>query len=420
MTAQRWRTVLWAAMLLLVLFVAWRARAALIPFAVGALLAYTLTPVVDLVAWLMRERAFATISSSRHQAEVYRRGVAVLVVYAVIGSGLFAIGSVIIPLAADQVVEFVDDLPQIVDEARERSADWLTQYRERVPDDVQGRIDGYAEEAGAALANRVTALARGSVDVLTGTIVILLGFVIVPFWMFYALRDRHNVARNFMNAVPEPFRDDAANILTIADRLLLRYIRGQIFLGFIVGTAVGVGLTLMDVKFSLALGVIAGITELIPIIGPWIGAVPGIVIVGATDPGMVLWVALLYLAVQVVENNLLVPRMQGQAVELHPAMVILLLVVAGAAFGFIGLVVIVPLTAILRELFWYLDRRLSGTSAEEAFALTRTARAREPFRPLPLRLLRRWRRTPQPAAPQPHDAQDATAGRPSEPGGGGP
>ena len=215
-------------------------------------------------------------------------------------------------------MQFVDDLPTFIEDARAQTADWLTQYRERVPEDVQEEIDGYVSDAGAVLADRVAGMAQRSVDLLTSTIGIVFGFVIVPFWMFYALRDRHNVARNFMNAVPAPARDDVSNLLAIADWVLLRYVRAQLFLGVVVGTAVGVGLTLLDVPLSLALGVIAGITELIPIIGPWIGAVPGMVLTAGTgDTELLLKVGLLYLAVQQVENLLLVPRVQGHAVELH-------------------------------------------------------------------------------------------------------
>ena len=413
MTTQRWRLVLWAAMLALVLFLVWSARTALIPFALGALLAYTLTPVVDAAAWMVPARVFTAVTADPHQANVYRRGVAVLLVYIVIGVALFAVGSVIIPLAAEQTVQFVDELPTFIEDARAQTADWLTQYRERVPEDVQEEIDGYVSDAGAVLADRVAGMARRSVDLLTSTIGIVFGFVIVPFWMFYALRDRHNVARNFMNAVPQPVRDDVSNLLAIADWVLLRYVRAQLFLGLVVGTAVGVGLTLLDVPLSLALGVIAGITELIPIIGPWIGAVPGMVLTAGTgDTELLIKVGLLYLVVQQVENLLLVPRVQGHAVELHPAIIILLLVVAAAAFGFVGLVVIVPLTAILRELFWYVDRRLSGTDAAQALALSHVGRERRPSRSLLARLLRRGNDRGKPAEEPP------AAERSAEPGGG--
>jgi predicted PurR-regulated permease PerM len=310
----------------------------------------------------------------------------VLVVYIVIGAGLFGIGAVVVPIAVDQSVEFVDALPQLVEDAREQSADWLTQYRERVPENVQERVDGYAADAFGAIANSMAGVARGSVDVLTNTLGIVFGFLVIPIWMFYALRDRHQAGRNFMNAVPESLRPDVENVLAIGDRVLLRYTRGQIVLGIIVGIAVGIGLTLMDVPLALALGVFAGITELIPIIGPWIGGVPALLIVAGTDPDMIVWVALMYLAVQMVENNVLVPRVQGQAVDLHPGMVIMLLVVAGAGFGFIGLIAVMPLTAIIRELFWYADRRLKGETAQQAYDDSHVAQAGGTSRPWLLRL----------------------------------
>ena len=91
----------------------------------------------------------------------------------------------------------------------------------------------------------------------------------------------------------------------------------------------------------------------------------------ATQPELLIPVALMYLLVQLLENNLLVPRVQGHATDLSPGMVILLLVVGGGAFGFLGLVAAVPVTAILRELFWYADRRLRGAAATAAFEASR-------------------------------------------------
>lgn len=368
-TAQRWRIALWAAMLAVVLYIVWQARGALFPFAVGAILAYALSPLVDRLASVVPARS--------HRGDVYRRGAAVILLYAVAALGLVAAGAALIPMAADQIAQFVEDLPETVENARLQANEWLEEYRSRVPQDIQDRIDEIGADAGSTAADAVASAMRRSVSLLTGTLTIVFGFVIVPFFMFYALRDRPYVANNFINAVPEEARQDARNILLIADRLLGRYIRGQLILGVVVGVAVGVGLTLLGVELSLALALFAGVTELIPIIGPWIGAVPGLIIVAATEPDLILPVALLYLLVQQVENLLLVPRIQGQAVEIHPAMILLLLAAGGAAFGFIGLVIIVPLAAILRELFWYADRRLRGSTATEALTLSHYGRAHQ-------------------------------------------
>ena len=367
MTPVRWRVVLWGGMLAPVGYFVWGARTGLIPFAIGALLAYVLTPVVD--------RAASIVPTRSQRVELYTRGVVVLLMYALIGGGLFAVGSVLIPVAADQVVEFVDRLPDTLENARKQGTEWLTQYESRVPREVRERLDSYAVDASAAVADAMADMARGSLGLLTGTIAVLFGFAVVPFWMFYAMRDRHRVGRNFMNAVPEELRDDVRNVLAIGDRLLVRYVRGQLLLGVIVGTAVGVGLTLMDVQLSLALGVIAGVTELVPIIGPWLGAVPGVLIVLGTDPDKLVVVGLLYVAVQQVENFLLVPRVQGHALAIHPAMVLLLLVVGGSTLGFWGLLVIVPLAAMLREVFWYADARLRGVAPDVALARGHGARA---------------------------------------------
>jgi predicted PurR-regulated permease PerM len=368
-TAERWRIALWTAMLAVVLYIVWQARGALFPFAVGAILAYALSPLVDRMA--------SVIPARSHRGDVYRRGAAVILLYTFSILAIVAAGAALIPVAADQIAQFVDDLPDTVEEARLQANEWLEEYRSRVPQDIQDRIDEIGADAGNTVADAVASGMRRSVSLLTGTLTIVFGFLIVPFFMFYALRDRPYVANNFINAVPEEARQDVRNLLLIADRLLGRYIRGQLILGVVVGVAVGVGLTLLDVELSLALGLFAGVTELIPIIGPWIGAVPGLIIVAATNPDLIIPVALLYLLVQQVENLLLVPRIQGQAVEIHPAMILLLLAAGGAAFGFIGLVVIVPLAAILRELFWYADRRLRGSSATEALTLSHYGRAHQ-------------------------------------------
>lgn len=372
-------------MLGIVFYVAYGARGALLPFAVGALLAYALAPIVDRLA--------AVVPVRSHRGDVYRRGFAVILLYLAIAAIMFLAGSAVAPIAADQVTQFVDDLPQTVDQAREQVNIWLERYRDQVPADVQVRIDDGIADATNSAADGATAMLQRTASVLSGTLTIVVGFAVMPFWMFYAMRDRHFVRRNFLEATPEPFRDDVINLLHIGDRLLGRYIRAQLFLGIVVGTAVGISLTLLDVPLSLALGVIAGVTELIPVLGPWIGAVPGLVLVAATEPDKIIWVALVYFMVQQVENLLLVPRIQGEALEMHPAMILLVLSLGGAAFGLIGLIVAVPLSALLREIFWYVDRRLRGELPEEALAASHVGRLadveaelshRDQLRPEPL------------------------------------
>ena len=387
------RGALWLAMLLAVFWVGWQARWSLFPFAVGTLFAYVLTPLVDRIASLA--------PAHTHRADVLRRGVAVLAVYGGILLVFAGLGFAVVPLAADQGTEFVDGFPELRQDAQDQANEWLEVYRERVPANARGWIDGFVADTGDQIAASLAARTRGVFASLTGTIGVIFGFLIVPIWLFYALRDRHSFERNFRAALPGAVRIDILNGLRIADALLGRYLRGQLFLGLVVGVLIFAGLTLLNVDLSIALAIFAGVTELIPIIGPWIGALPALLVVAASgDPEKLVWVALLYLLVQQLENNLLVPRIQSHAVDLHPAMIILLLTIAGAVFGFIGLLVIVPLTALLRELFWYADHRLRGLAPREALLRTHVARRLAldpPDMPPP----------PPPAPPPPEPEPDA-------------
>ncbi len=370
MIRSRVRVGLWLAMVVLLAWIAWNARWALFPFAIGGLVAYVLTPVVDRIASLA-----SFVPGGTPEKNVISRGLAVLLVYLVILGILIGLGLLVVPVALDQATEFIDSFPDLRERAQDQFRSWLDQYRERVPDDVRHRIDTAVAENTDRIGVEIASHTTDSFSVLTTTLGVLFGFVIVPFWLFYALRDRHRFEDNFAAAVPAVARPDMLNGVRIADALLGRYLRGQLLLGGVVAVMTFFGLTIIDVELTIALAIFAGITELIPIIGPWIGALPALLMAAASgDPEKILWVALLFVLVQQLENNLLVPRIQSQAVDLHPAIIILLLVAAGAVFGFIGLLVIVPLTAVLRELFWYADSRLRGLDPSQALARSHVAR----------------------------------------------
>ncbi len=383
MTPNRWRLVLWLSTCALFLLLVWRARGALIPFGVGGVIAYSLEPVVTRLT-----SAFDGRIGTRRQQLV--RAASVAAIYLVFFGSLIAAGFFLVPVAAEQVSHFVDRLPELVREARTEGDEWVRLYRERVPPEVQTQLNAYADDAASALAQAGEMAARRTLGILTQTAATVFAFAVVPFWMFYVMRDRPTAIPSLLAAVPESVRADARNLLRIADHLLGRYIRGQLFLGLIVGTAVGLMMTLLGVELSIGLGVWAGVTELIPIIGPWFGAIPGLLIVAATEPGLLIPVALVYLAVQLLENNLLVPRIQGEAVNIHPAVVIVLLALGGAVAGFTGLVIVIPLAAIVREFFWYIDRRLQGQTAEASMAVTRGEIAQRERKPASQGFRWRW------------------------------
>jgi predicted PurR-regulated permease PerM len=141
-----------------------------------------------------------------------------------------------------------------------------------------------------------------------------------------------------------------------------------------VGALATIALLIIGVPFAPVLGLIAGIFEVLPNIGPYLGAIPAILVALATNPVSAIWVAVAFLAIQMIENLVLVPRISGQSVKLHPALVMMVLVIGGQLAGFWGMLIAVPVTAVIRDVFLYLYLRLldEPLSPEEAVVRMRS------------------------------------------------
>ena len=153
--------------------------------------------------------------------------------------------------------------------------------------------------------------------------------------------------------------------LAITNGIVGAYVRAQLTLALVVGVVAFIGLFALGVRFSVLLAVIAGVSELIPVVGPLIGAVPGILVTLATSPGDLVWVISLYVGIQLVENAFLVPRIQGQAVNIHPALIMLILVIASEAAGLFGVILAVPVAAVARDVFKYFYNEWSAEIGTE-------------------------------------------------------
>ena len=328
--------------------------AQLIPFILGLVAAYLLLPLVNKLA--------------RH----IPRWAAILIIY-VVGFSLF-IGAIVfvVPPVISQVGDFFSDLPaffeKTVQPEVQNRLDW---YRQEVPSDVQVEIDTqfgnalnglktnaseYAASVGSSVLGAVTSVFR--------TLIFLAGFLIIPFWLFYVLLDEEKGKAAIDRVIPEAIRADFWAIATIFDRVFSSYIRGQLTLGTIIAVMSYVGLWGVDlifgvdIPYKLLLALIAGFTELIPVIGPILGAIPAVIVGLFVSPTAGLIIAILYIIIQQLENNILVPRIIGGVVEIHAAVLMILLVVSATTAGLIGVILSVPITAVARDVYKYLNGRL--------------------------------------------------------------
>lgn len=347
---RQYRTLLVIGAILVIAWLIWSSRGALFPFAIGLVFSYLISPLVNRVQLAIPNRGWLGRA---------RRTIAVILVYLVALLTFISVIATIGPRLVNETVELIESLPDYAETVREESNYWNRWYEETVPEDVRLNIESHLDDLGGV----VGGAAQSAVMATFGTVRRVFGFIaglaLLPLWTFYILKDQRRGLDFFYNLWPKNIQADVRNIVGIADRILGAYVRGQILLGLVVGVVTFLGLYFIGVEYAVPLAVLAGIFEMVPILGPWISGVAGVIVVLATDPGKIWAVVILFVVIQQLENTFLVPKIQGDAVDLNPAIIMILLVVGGAVFGLLGVIVIVPLAAITRDVFVYIYGRLT-------------------------------------------------------------
>ena len=340
----RKRMVLVVASVVVVFLLLYIARGALFPFVLGGVFAYVLFPAVKGLERLMPWR-------NRHPDAA--RVAAISVIYITALAILIGLLALIIPPAVRQSTSLIQDLPTIYTEARQAVEELVERFADDIPPDVRNK----AEEVLAGLGDTLLSVAQTALtktlQAVANTFSFIIGLAIVPVLLFYLLKDGERLVSSSLSIFPKNARVHAGEVVRIVNESLGAYIRAQLLLMLFVGLIVFIGLLLLGIDFAVLLGIVAGITEAIPVVGPIIGAVPGIIVTLATAPEKIVWVLALYLGSQLLENSLLVPRIQGNAVQMHPIVIMALLIVGSETFGVIGVVAAVPVASVLREVFKY-------------------------------------------------------------------
>ena len=344
---RRKRFLMLSATALLVAFVVllYLLGSVLITILFSALIAYVLLPLANLITRLMPWR------DSRPGLS---RGIAVGLIF-IIAAGIFVgLMALVIPQTIEQGKQLIDELPVFFTSARITVEGWIDEYSELVSPDVRVQIEDRLEEMAVVLANAAWQIAPRTFGLVSSTFSLIIGLATMPVLIFYMVKDSSQIGTSLLKPFPGPLRPYLLDVVKIADRTLGGYLRGQMILGLTIGISVTVGLLVIGVPYAVVLGVVAGITELIPIVGPLIGAAVAILVTLATAPEKLLWVAVLYLGVQVIENTLLVPRVQADTLNIHPIVVIIVIIVGGHFFGIWGIILGPPLVSMGKDIVKYL------------------------------------------------------------------
>lgn len=320
------------------------AASALLVFAIGTALSFFLVPVVN---WLQSKG-------------MPRVGAAILVVITlVIVSivGLLVVSFIIV----EQGVAFAKAFPSYVEEIRTglESLDlpaWLH--------DTLTAIGSALSTVAAELS--VSTLVIGVVQGLLGMLGLLFSFMLLPFFLFYLLKDQPNMSANFYRNVPLPWKADVDRILTIMSSNIAHFFKAELLVGSIMFVIVSVGMVVIGtlipgaeilVTFALLLGLIAFVMELLPQIGPILSYIPALILSLTVGPEAVIVVSIFYFVIFNIEGSILVPTFEGKMISFSGASVLVFITIGFALAGLIGAIVALPVAAISRDVFSLFFRR---------------------------------------------------------------
>jgi predicted PurR-regulated permease PerM len=323
------------------------------PFVVSFVLAYLLAPLVGVIG--------------RRLSRTLAIGVIVLFVLGV----LSGIGIVVIPRVIDEVRELAQRLPVYaadIERAYERLLANLRFYGYMIPaGEIQKWFVEQLPQVGQIFADQTTAALKG----LTSGLAALLNLLIIPFVTFYVLKDYERIKQALQDILPRHHVDMMVGILKGVDIVLGQYVRGQILVCGFIAALTSLGLGLLGIRYAVLLGLMAGISNLVPYVGLAVSlGVASLVALLDADPfANLLKVIGVFVVVQGIEGNFLSPRVVGQRVGLHPAWVMFALVVSAHFWGFVGMVIAIPVAAVLNILIkilagMYYSSRYYGNSVD--------------------------------------------------------
>jgi len=160
-----------------------------------------------------------------------------------------------------------------------------------------------------------------------------------------------------MGFIPAKYKEDCRKLCFEIDDSLSKFVRGKIIMAAYVGIATSIVLLIMGIDFAIVIGFITGIADIIPYIGPFLGFLPAVFFAYLISPLKAIWIALFFVCIQWAENNILAPKVIGETTGIHPLIILISIIIGGGIFGVLGMILAVPVVAILIILFKFISNR---------------------------------------------------------------
>lgn len=289
---------------------------------ISIILASSMNPLVD---WLAAKKV--------------PRGLTIGITYLLVIGLLGAVVYFIIPPMVGQLKQLAEQLPTYFK--------YFAEITNNLASISTGAVTENSQQSVNAVSNFLNNLSSNIFDTTKGFIGGFTSLITVFILTLYLLLDEDGIKKFFTALIPIKQKTQVLGIAHKVGAGLGAWFRGQLVLGLIIGVMVYIGLALMHVPYALTLAILAGILELIPVIGPIVSAIPALLIALSISPSAALGVGVFYVLVQEIENKFLVPKVMQRTVGLHPVTIIIVLLIGAKLMGLMGILLAVPVTTLI-------------------------------------------------------------------------
>jgi len=266
------------------------------------------------------------------------RVLGIIIIYAVLIGVVSLTIILFVPLISDQVSQLADKFPTLYERVTEGF---------NIPDNPndESLLSGIQEMLNALNQSlvKITSSIFSGVASVFGGIFTLFGVMVLTFYMTL---EEHGIKKFIQSISPKRMQAYLVELINRIQHRLGLWLRGQLILSLIIGVMTFIGLSILGVNFAIVLSLFAGLTEFIPIAGPFIGAIPAVLVAFSQSPLKALLVVILYIIVQQLENNLIVPKVMQKVTGLNPVVVIVVMLIGAKVAGITGVILAIPVTII--------------------------------------------------------------------------
>lgn len=311
------------------------------PFFIGIIIAWLFNPIVN---YLQKKGIRRVIGTSLSYVAL------ILILFLIIGN--------IIPLAYEQLKDLSNLLPTILDNAQNLINNIFNHFNstdlvniDMVKDKLYNLINNYTNGIYNTLPNTLFGVAKG---VISGTGTFLLGMLIG----FFLLLGFNNINESLLIFIPKKFHNSTIELFSKITKALRGYVNGALFDATIIFVACSILFFIIGVKSSILFGLFCGIMNIIPYAGPYIGAVPALIVAYSQSMSIGIWATVAIVVVQCLEGNILSPIVMSKTTKLHPVSIIVGLLIFGHFFGIVGMLLSTPIISVLKVVIEFIDSKL--------------------------------------------------------------